>query len=290
MTSSFESDETVRLSQDEGAPPKRKRNWLGWGLAIFILAGCFIFLDLEAIGAALMAMSAGEVVLILALFSLDRILMGYKWSLLLRIVDAGLPHVRVIKLFYQGSLCGVFMPSHVGGDILRAYWASRANGKAHETYASLVMERLLGLISAVNWAIIGCIVCLFWLQPPAASLWLTLALLGAIAANGLFLLSLTERTHNFILRLLANRGGKFKKIAAILHRFYEAYSRFSRDGRALAINFGLTVVEHGVQMLAFFAIAMAIGVETTVVHIHRGHGCADVLVSHPHSAGWVGCW
>lgn len=245
--------------------PKAKKNWLGWGLAIFILLGCFFFLDLEVIKTALARISGFDMVLILAICTADRLLMGFKWSLLLRIVDAGLPHWQAVKLFYQGSLSGVFMPSHVGGDILRAHWASKANGKAHETYASIVMERMLGLISAVNWAIAGGLFCVLWLQPAASWLWGGLALIGFVSANGIFLLSLHERVHVVILRFLAGSGKKRGKIAGILHRFYEAYSRFSQNRRALLINFGLTVIEHGLQMLTFFVIAMAIGVEIGLV-------------------------
>lgn len=245
--------------------PKAKKNWVGWGLAIFILLGCLFFLDVDAMKTALARMSVFDMLIILAICTADRMLMGFKWSLLLRIVDAGMPHWQVIRLFYQGSLSGVFMPSHVGGDILRAHWASKVNGKAHESYASLVMERMLGLISAMNWAIIGGLFCVLWLQPAVIWLWITIAVIGFVVANGLFMLSLQESVHTVVLRFLSGRGKRFGKVAGILHRFYEAYSRFSRDRRALLINFGLTVIEHGLQMLTFFAIAMAIGVEIGLV-------------------------
>ena len=265
MATDLKSETLNQATIPQENKPAAKNNWLGWGLAIFILLGCFLFLDIGAMQAALAEMSAFDIIVILLIFTADRMLMGYKWSLLLRIVDAGLPHWQVIKLFYQGSLSGVFMPSHVGGDILRAHWASKANGKTNESYASLVMERLLGLLSAVNWAIAGGLFCVLWLQPDTAWLWVPLAILGFVAANGVFFLSLQEGVHRAILQFLAGRGGKFGKIAGILHKFYEAYSRFSQDTRGLLVNLGLTAIEHGLQMLSFFAIAMAIGVEAGIV-------------------------
>lgn len=46
--------------------------------------------------------------------------MGYKWARLLRIVGVRTPMPRLIRIFYQANLSGVFLPSHVGGDLLRA--------------------------------------------------------------------------------------------------------------------------------------------------------------------------
>lgn len=241
--------------------PKNKRNWLGWGLAILILGGCFFLLDVDDVKAAVASISAFEVAIILALYTADRMLMGYKWSLLLRIAGANIPHLHAIRLFYQSSLSGIFMPSHIGGDILRAHWASKANHKTHENYASIVMERMLGLISAVNWALFGGLFCILWLKPDAALLWIGLGALALLSANALFLMSIHDSFHQIVLGLLAGKTGKLGKILNFLHRFYEAYSQFSKDRRALFYNFCLTLLEQGVQMLAFFAIAIAIGVE-----------------------------
>ena len=61
----------------------------------------------------------------------------------------------ITRFYYQGSLTGIFLPSSIGGDLLRATWVAQASGIKHGVFASLVMEKLVGFLSAVVWAILG---------------------------------------------------------------------------------------------------------------------------------------
>ncbi len=235
----------------------RGRNWLGWGVAALILLGCFFFLDVGEIVDAVRRLDAADVALVLVVFTADRLLMGVKWWVLLRLLRLRLPLLRAIRYFYAGSLAGVALPSYIGGDILRAHWAGSDTGQPYPAYASLVMERLLGLISAVNWAIFGGLFCALAVLPGDDGLWLLLGGLGFVVANGLFILSLHERVHRFVLGRLEGRASK---VARVLHRFYEAYSGFSDNRPGLALAMALTVLEHGLQLAFFYTIAWALGV------------------------------
>src|SRR3954452_25136798 len=79
----------------EGAPPEatarrhRPGRWLGWGLAVVILVGCLLFIDPAEIAAAVRRVSPAELAVLLLLASLDRILVGLRWGVLLRL--AGVP-------------------------------------------------------------------------------------------------------------------------------------------------------------------------------------------------------
>ena len=240
-----------------GRTSKRGRaNWLGWAVAALFLVGCFTFLDMKQVFDALGRLGPLQIAVVLAVFTADRVLMGVKWWVLLRLVRLRLPLLRVVRYFYAGSLAGVVLPSYVGGDILRAHWVGRDTGAPYPAYASLVMERLLGLVSAVNWAILGGVVCAVAVLPGDDLVWLGLGALGFVAANGLFALSLLDRVHAFVLHQLA-RHERLKPLR-ILHRFYEAYSGFSGNRRGLLLAMALTVLEHGVQMAFFYSIAWAL--------------------------------
>src|SRR5688572_30195442 len=126
------------------------RGWLRWGVALAILAWCALFLDLRQIARILGGVSAHSLLLILGLWTADRVVMAWKWLLLLRGLQVQIPFSTVIRLYYQGTFAGTFLPSSLGGDMLRAYWVSRSTGATHEVYASLVMEKLVGFMSAVN--------------------------------------------------------------------------------------------------------------------------------------------
>jgi uncharacterized protein (TIRG00374 family) len=188
----------------------------------------------------------------------DRLLMGYKWGLLLRVAGVRSSMWNVLRTFYQANFTGVFMPSHVGGDLLRAYWVMQETGLRYPVFASLVVERVLGLIAAVNWAILGGTVFAATLAPERLWLWLAAGCAATVAANLAFGLLLSTRLHDIVLTHLGQFRGA--KLVRLVHKLYEACASYSGAHRALAINLLLTLLEQALQMLLIVGIAWSIGV------------------------------
>jgi glycosyltransferase 2 family protein len=238
---------------------RSRRDLIGWLLAITILAGLAIALDLQEVAATIARIDALDLVGILALLTFDRLLMAWKWSILLRAVRVRLPLTTITRFYYQGSLAGMmipFMPGQVGGDLLRAYWVAEAHGATHPVFASLVMEKMIGFLSAIDWAIIGLVVFGCLMYGDRSLVWIALGTVAGLAVNGLFFLSTRSFVHNFILRGL--RRWQELRILGLLARFYETYAGFSKAPRALQLNILLTVVEQGVQLIAMLLIARSL--------------------------------
>jgi uncharacterized protein (TIRG00374 family) len=85
-----------------------------------------------------------------ALVFVDRGLMAYRWLALLVALAPGThpPFGDVLRVFFTSTFVGTFVPS-VGGDVYRAYSLSRLNVRGAESAASVVMDRLLGVLSIV---------------------------------------------------------------------------------------------------------------------------------------------
>ena len=204
-------------------------------------------------------LGARDIVLLLVLLTCDRVLMALKWRLLLDIGGARLAPFSVIRIYYQGWLVGAFLPTHLGGDLLRAHLVAQRTGVVHPVFASIVMEKVIGLISAVNWAIVGGVVLGCWLEPGRGALWIGLGMLAALAFNGLFVASLHDAVHDFALRTLARYHQS--RLMGVLHRFYGAYADFSRHPRTLLANLLLTMLEHGLQLLILYTIVASLNIE-----------------------------
>ncbi|MGH6885744.1 MAG: flippase-like domain-containing protein, partial [Geminicoccales bacterium] len=261
------------------------RNWLGWSLALVVIAGCLLFLDVDKMLATVRQMRANEIALVLALLTCDRVLMALKWRLLLGAGGAHLPALSVIRIYYQGWLVGAFLPSHLGGDLLRAHLVAQRTGVVHPVFASIVMEKVIGLVSAVNWAIVGGVVLVGSLEPDQWPLWICLGVLAALAFNGLFLASLHDLVHDFALGLLARY--QQARLIGILHRLYAAYADFSRHPKVLAANFLLTVLEHGLQLLIAFTIATSLGIEVEPVVFFAAAAVQTLILRIPITPdGW----
>lgn len=87
----------------------------------------------------------------------DRSLMAYRWITLLCPVDAtSRPRVReLLHIFFVSTFLGTFLPASVGGDLVRAYSLARLEVARGQALASVLMDRMLGVMSIVIVGVIG---------------------------------------------------------------------------------------------------------------------------------------
>jgi uncharacterized protein (TIRG00374 family) len=231
---------------------------LRWALALLLLASCALFVDLSDTIDIMARVPIYWIVFILGLWTVDRFLMAWKWSFLLRGLNIQIPLSTLTRLYYQGTFSGSFLPSSLAGDVLRAHWVSRRSGATHQVYASLIMEKVIGFVSAANWASIGVIVLAPYLLSEAAFNGLALALVGILLLNGLFLFSFHSSCSRLIQWILTRVP--WAKVRVFFQRLCEAYSEFRDRHSALIWNGLLTVFEHGLQILIVFAMATSLGI------------------------------
>jgi glycosyltransferase 2 family protein len=67
------------------------------------------------------------------------------------------PLRTVMRIFFVSTFVGTFLPASVGGDAVRAYGLSKEGVEGVEAVASVLMDRLLGVVSILIVAIAGAI-------------------------------------------------------------------------------------------------------------------------------------
>lgn len=239
-------------------PPSKSR-WWRWVLGASLLVFCLFSLDLEQVLPTLQQMSIPWLMVALTMWTGDRFLMAWKWGVLLRALGVSIPFAKLIRIYYQGTASGIFLPSSLGGDLLRAYLVSRSAGATHDAYASLLMEKIMGLLSAINWAILGTVVYTYRVWDKAVTGWIWTGLVAFLLLYGLFFLSLQPRYAVFV-RYCLTRFPKYR-LLTFFERLVEAYARYTEQHRALGWTFVLTTAEHGLQLLIVFVIAQCLGID-----------------------------
>ncbi len=130
-------------------------------LRILVAVGLTAFLLWQSDPAAILA--AGRqanptfIAIACALVFVDRALMAYRWLTLLSPLDpAHRPRFAVLlRVFLVSTFLGTFLPASVGGDALRAYGLSRQGVGGADALASVLMDRLLGVMSILLVAAAG---------------------------------------------------------------------------------------------------------------------------------------
>lgn len=94
--------------------------------------------------------AAGWIAVALALVIVDRALNAYRWLVLLRALTPGSrpPLGAVMRIFFVSSFVGNFLPS-VGGDVYRAWQLAKLEVRPAQAAASVLMDRVLGVLSMV---------------------------------------------------------------------------------------------------------------------------------------------
>lgn len=86
----------------------------------------------------------------------DRVLMAYRWIALLGPIGARRPRFStILRIFLVSTFVGTFLPGSVGGDAARAWSLTREGVPAAESLASVMLDRLLGVVAIFLSAAIG---------------------------------------------------------------------------------------------------------------------------------------
>lgn len=129
--------------------------WLRLAVTAAILWWLSSRLDMRAAVAAVVAISLPHLGLVLALVVLDRAVMIWRWLLLLRAADVQVSAGDAARLFLVSSFVGSFLPAGVGGDAARAWGLSRLTSRLGDALASVVVDRVLGVLSLAAMGIVG---------------------------------------------------------------------------------------------------------------------------------------
>ena len=91
---------------------------------------------------------------VVALATLDRLLMAWKWWLLVRSRDASLGLWAAVRAYYLASFAGYFLPMTVGADAVRI-GALAGTSRTAVLVASVVLERLIGALAQAVLAVLS---------------------------------------------------------------------------------------------------------------------------------------
>jgi uncharacterized protein (TIRG00374 family) len=198
--------------------------------------------------------------LALGAVTLDRMLMTYKWTVLLHAQGHRLPLFPGVAIYCASMMWGMALPATVGADAIRAAMTAKRGFSGADVVASIVIERMVGFVLALALGLVSLSVlrALDVLGPKYDfALWLGAAAL--VAAVAVLLASMNERFVGRVVGWLPQRMLQSKPFE-YLGKFTAAYHSLGAARSAIAKFAALTVVEQLVAIVFPWMIALGLGV------------------------------
>jgi uncharacterized protein (TIRG00374 family) len=187
----------------------------------------------------------------------DRTLMAYRWIDLLCALTPGSrpPFGTVLRIFFVSTFVGTFLPS-VGGDVYRAYSLASHNVRGSESAASVLMDRLLGVLSIVMLAVVALLLMPRFAGDPWISLSLLVASAGCVLASAMVFSSRTAGLVQSWAARLPSRA-----ISRLVRSITDAVRRYSQYHGALARVLAMSLAVQVIRVVQAYCLGRAIGID-----------------------------
>ena len=196
---------------------------------------------------------AGAVALVLV----DRAVNAWRWIELLAALSPGSrpPFPTVLRIFFVSTFVGSFLPG-VGGDVYRAYSLSTYDVRLSESAASVLMDRVLGVLSMV---LLSAAALTMAPQVPRDS-WAGASLVAAGAGCAVAAAVVFSARAAAIIPAVASRipWPRLQRIASTLT---DAVRRYASHHGELVRVLGASVLVQVLRVLQAFCLGRAIGMD-----------------------------
>ncbi len=172
--------------------------------AKFLISGAILFVLFKSIDTAELYDTAASVnplsvIFVALLFATVQAISTYRWGSILA-KDVKLPYRRLLSIYYIGMFFNNFMPTMVGGDIIKGYYLYKETGRGDISLASIFMDRYSGFSALIIMTTIALILGWSLLEGTGLHGFLVLLILGY---TGISLILWVEYLHRWAMRALA---------------------------------------------------------------------------------------
>ena len=114
------------------------------GFLIWFMRG-----DIAKIGSSLAAANLNIIGICVISIFINTLMQAYRLKTIFCGENLNITFKESVEFTFVGYFFNNFMPTAVGGDIVKAHYAASANGKKVESYASVFMDRIIGLYTFI---------------------------------------------------------------------------------------------------------------------------------------------
>ncbi|MBN2498872.1 MAG: flippase-like domain-containing protein [Deltaproteobacteria bacterium] len=225
-------------------------------VSLVLIALLLWYADLEHAAGRLARLDLGWMLVALLIKGVGITAGVLRWRLLLGGLGLALGTARLYGAYLVGRFFGSFLPSTIGLDVYRTYYAAVRTRKVASCVAVTAVEKVAGLFS------LG-VLCLAALpfgsrMLPESVLWL----IGCVTCVPVLAAALLLVYPDLFRHLAVFFSGRMGKLGQALAMASQAVARCGHMRGRLLVAMGLGLVVHGGTAAMFVATARAVGVDT----------------------------
>jgi glycosyltransferase 2 family protein len=216
--------------------------------------------DFVALGETFSRSNPGWLVLAGAINLLAVLCATWRWQILLRGLDLMLGFVHLLRIVIVGAFFSMFLPSSVGGDLMKMVLISSDVKRREAAVASVLMDRVVGMAVTLFVGLLAVL-----LLP---SVWENSLVLSALAAvSVVFIISVIA----FFSRTLITMVGKFiprpiwRRVGSLVMRVHDALILLRNRPDVLLGAVAVSFLRQVVICVSVFCVGLAFGVDISLL-------------------------
>jgi uncharacterized membrane protein YbhN (UPF0104 family) len=172
-----------------------------------------------------------------------------RWFILVRVIEPRFTLRAALLLGFIGNVFNLVIPGAVGGDLIKAAYLVRMHIKKTQAIASMVIDRVLGLLGLFVLASIAGISTWSIATPPVQRL-----IVAAWVATGLGVLVLAVIFGQVLTRAFPHLAGGHSRLGLIIAELKEMSATYRRRLDVVLGCAVMSVMIHSLNVLAFYRV------------------------------------
>lgn len=198
--------------------------------------------------------------LALAAYAAVNCICAWRWQVLLAGRGIRIGYWRLLRYFLNGLFFGNFLPTTVGGDLLRAYLVADDCEKRSEALASVLVDRFIGLFGVIVTGLAGLVLVARTGQELALLKYMAAGVAATLVLVGCFLSKTLMRRLRGLLRLPLVQRAEHQLVD-----FYHSLYAYRGHRNEVALAFLQSLLVQLFVVLSAFLISRSIGASIPIV-------------------------
>lgn len=267
------------------------KTWLRISVTLLLCALLLIYVvDVHVVMQTLAQCDPWWAVVALVALTLDRVLMSFKWGLLLAIRGYSISLSQRLMVYCSAMMWGLALPSTVGADGIRIMLVRRFGVRVDDALATILVERGIGFVSALLTALIGLFILRAMLpHDPTYDQALLLGAAVLLITMAILVFSFSSDALSSVLRFVPRRLAS-SRIVQLLGKLHDAYRALASDRPRIAAFSALTFAEQLLMVVCYGLVAVALKVDFNAVFLFAAVPLAILVSRLPVSIDGIGVY